>query len=508
MFPRNLFLAILSGGLLILAFPKFSQGWLVWVAVSPLILVCFYASPKRAFLYGFLSGTIFFGGLLYWLLSLEPWAGLSLSILAWVALTLAEALTFGFFAAGASLISKNYATWGRLILIPAWWVSLEFLRSIGPWSFSWGVLGISQTSSLMVLKLAKMLGVFGLSYLILLVNQTLTELFWPALENIALKASTPKTAKLSLRPLSVLVAVFFLVIGANVPFPREKSSFSDPFKVALIQGNIPQEQKWDEGKAGKIESVYFRETLKLKEGRPFLVIWPETAVPGFLFREQEFLKKIRFLAKELKSYLLVGSLDLDRKDRQYNSAFLFSPRGEVTGRYDKIKLVLFGEYVPPWPIFSNVKAVAGLGDNISPGRKITLFKTNRGKFGAVICFESANSFLVREAVSKGSKMIVVLTNDAWFGKTAAAAQHLDMLRIRAAENGVYALQIANTGVTAVISPEGEVLKKTALFKKAVINGQVALAGRKTFYTRFGYLFPHFILFIGLGQFLILIKKKF
>ena len=141
-----------------------------------------------------------------------------------------------------------------------------------------------------------------------------------------------------------------------------------------------------------------------------------------------------------------------------------------------------------------------------PGRKITLFKTELGSFGALICFESANPFLARTAVSRGAEMLVVLTNNAWFGKTAAAAQHLQMLRMRAAENGVYALQAANTGITAIISPEGEILEETALFKKDVIKGQVALAGRKTFYNRLGYLFPYFALFFGLSQFLILLGK--
>lgn len=487
---QSFVLVIISGFLLILAFPNFSFYPLAFFALVPLLLSVSHSSFKEALFYGLLTGMLFFGGLLYWLLSLTPWVGLPLTILAWALLTLIEALSFAFFAGGTQIVYKNYQSLGRLFFIPAFWVTLEFLRSVGPWGFSWGILGSSQVPNLFLLQMAKVTGAYGISYLLLMFNVLLVEL---------VRLPLRRWRSLS-KEIGAVASIFLILFGGGY-FLKTKVPKDKSFKVALIQGNIPQEEKWAIAEREKIESSYYQLTRRGAKSGPHLIIWPETALPDFLEGEAAYLKKVKKLIGEANSYLLLGSLHLDAQRKQYNSAFLFSPQGKVEGRYDKIKLVLFGEYVPPYPIFSNIKAIAGLGENITPGKKGTIFSTPKGNFSTLICFESANSFLARRMVAQGAEMLIVLTNDAWFGKTSAAAQHLQLSILRGVENGVYVIQVANSGISALVDPRGRVLKKTKLFEAKILTGKAAFMSTKTLYTHFGSLFPYlFILlsFVALG----------
>jgi apolipoprotein N-acyltransferase len=199
------------------------------------------------------------------------------------------------------------------------------------------------------------------------------------------------------------------------------------------------------------------------------------------------------IAAETGSHLLVGSPDVERAsvgegDRYYNSAFLVSPDRELLGKYDKIHMVPFGEYVPLKSILFFVHKLAyGIGD-FEPGRTHTVFHLPRGRFGVTICYEVIFPDQVRRYVKQGADFLVNITNDAWFGRSAAPGQHLAMAALRAAENRRYLIRAANTGISAIIDPTGRIVKASEIFVPAVVSGRIQLRRGETFYTRYGDLF--------------------
>jgi apolipoprotein N-acyltransferase len=240
--------------------------------------------------------------------------------------------------------------------------------------------------------------------------------------------------------------------------------------------------------------LYRRLSLEAATNTPTLIVWPETAAPFFFRYEPALRGRVLDIAAETGSYLLVGSPDVERAsvgaegDRYYNSAFLVSPNRELLGKYDKIHMVPFGEYVPLKSILFFVHKLAyGIGD-FEPGRTHTVFHLPRGRFGVTICYEVIFPDQVRRYVKQGADFLVNITNDAWFGRSAAPGQHLAMAALRAAENRRYLIRAANTGISAIIDPTGRIVKASDIFVPAVISGRIQLRRGETFYTRYGDLF--------------------
>ncbi len=466
-------LSLSTGVLLAFLFPKFSWHHLAWFALIPLFFALKNSpSYKFSFFLGFLSGFVFFSILLYWILIF--------GFLAWFALSSVEALFFALFALGATFFFRIKKLWSNFFLIPAWWVGVELLRSIGPWSFSWGVIGYSQVNNPFILPLASFIGVFGLSFLVTLINLFL--IFLPELLKEKKKVKT-------LAPF--LIGILLLLIIALNLINRPKGR-ECPLKVAILQGNIPQKDKFDPTKEEKVKEIYFNLTKKAKGAE--LIIWPETSFPTHLLEDKEGLSRVKNLAYKLKASLLIGSFYLERMD-YFNSAFLINPRKKVF-RYDKLHLVPFGEYVPFKPLFTWHKILASLKD-LTPGKRSVLLPIKNKKLGVGICFESAETFSARHLTASGANLLVYITNDAWFKKTSAAYQHLEITAMRAVENKVYTLQSANTGISAVINPFGKILLETPLFKRDALKAKVYLNNKKTFYVKVGFLFPFLCLFLGL-----------
>jgi len=496
---RELVLAVLSGLLLVLAFPYFSFSFMVWFALIPFLWLIYESTPSRSFLYGLVVGFVFFGGLTYWLLVLVRFYGF-LGFLAWLLPVLLEAVAFALFALGAALMIRGCGSWERLFLLPAWWVSLEFLRSIGSWGFSWGVLGYSQQPNPFVLQMAKFSGVYGISYLIVLVNIVSVELLLAYGE--ARYPSPPPLAgrRLLFKQVGLVAGILLLILGGGCFGYLTTRVGGEPFKVAIVQPSIPQWEKLGAGKEEEIRGIYSRLTEEAVEFRPHLIVWPETAIPGDFSAEKAYLDDISRLCGKEQCYLLLGSLF--EEDGLHNSAFLLPACNGGLERYDKIYPVPFGEYIPLDPLFGWIRGVAGLGEDIVPGEELTIFNIGQGAFGATICFESTNSTLCRRLVERGARMLIVITNDAWFERTAAARQHVEMTALRAVENGVYVVQAANSGISAIIDPRGCIFGETNLFERRILTGEVAFAEDLTFYARFGDVFSYICLILAAGGFLI------
>ena len=267
-------------------------------------------------------------------------------------------------------------------------------------------------------------------------------------------------------------------------------------KVAIIQGNIDQGVKWN--------PFFFWNSLKrhialsqslLKEKKD-LLIWPEAAITDYFNiswehrAESEVIKEI----SGFDSYFLVGSISREYQDQKklnFNSAFLLSPFAEnLIGRYDKMHLVPFGEYVPMQKALFWVDAIAGGNTgNTTPGKNIQVFEAGKFKIACVICYELIFPNLVRKFPQAGAQILSTITNDAWFGPTSAPYQHNSNIALRAIENRVYFLRSANTGISCICDPVGRILKQTGIFEIAALEGTIKPSPLHTPYTKYGDWFP-------------------
>ncbi len=262
-------------------------------------------------------------------------------------------------------------------------------------------------------------------------------------------------------------------------------------EVSLVQGNIDQSIKWDPTYERQTLDAFIGLTLRSPRPHQGLVIWPETATPFFFQDIDDNHRKIVSAATDNNYYLLLGSPSYIRHNRllnYMNSAFLVSPSGNIVGRYDKAHLVPFGEYVPLrslLPFMSNI--VVGISDFL-PGKEFSPLSVGNGKIGVLICYEVIFPEISREFKNRGAGLLVNITNDAWYGRSSAPFQHLSMAVLRSVENRMFIARAANTGISAIISPMGEITAQTALFEPARLDGTVKFMASSTFYSRHGDLF--------------------
>ncbi|MEE8575214.1 MAG: apolipoprotein N-acyltransferase, partial [Thermodesulfobacteriota bacterium] len=268
--------------------------------------------------------------------------------------------------------------------------------------------------------------------------------------------------------------------------------------VAIAQGNVDQAVKWDSAALLGTIDKYRELTLAAAAEGASIVVWPETAMPFFLARSR-LGPTVRFIASEADVSILAGSphfegvMTDDPSSSEmdlYNSAFVISKNAQLTGRYDKVHLVPFGEYVPLKRLLFFVgKLTEGVGD-FSSGSGMEPLSIDGVKVGVLICFESIFPELTRAAIKNNAGLLVNITNDAWFGKTSAPYQHFDMSVMRAVESRTYLVRSANTGISGFIDPTGRVIKKSALFTEEILVSEVGIRrGAPTFFVSVGWLFP-------------------
>jgi len=449
------FIAVFSGLLLILVFPKAGLFLFAYVAIVPLLISIKRArSILEAAFCGAICGVIFFGGTLSWVTILSKWAG-TWAYLAWASLAVAEGLYIAAFAG----ISK-YVSWKLpkmdIITVPVIWTAVEWIRSLGPYGVTGGGLGYSQADFFIILQMVSITGIYGMTFLIVLMNESIAELF---LEK--------KMMNLSLAILILTVALAF----GNYRISMFKGS-GRSLNIAIVQANISQDVKLDYTYAYRIVSAHEMMSRDSLSSKPDIVIWPETAVTTYLFDAHDILSRVKDLVAASRTAYLIGTSYRDH-DKIYNSVVAFSRNGEICGRYDKQRLVPFGEYLPIRPLFyrllqENPLFAQDYNSNSDP----KIIDLGNVKVGAVICFESTFPYLVRDKVRKGAQFILVATNDAWFFDSAALYQHLQAAQVRAVENKMYVVQAANTGISAIIDPLGRIVKRSDVGQAYVLTGNI------------------------------------
>jgi apolipoprotein N-acyltransferase len=465
---------VLAGGALALAFPRMHWDGVAWLAVAPLLVVALVKTPRAAFFWTWLGASVFFVGLLQWLnytfltfsaipfpLTWLPTTALAVYCALWIALTMA-------------IVSWIGARWpaAALALSPAIWVAAEWGRGHLFGGFPWGLLGYTQYARLPAIQVAELGGVYAVSFVIAAVNA--------ALAGLVLLQTRQAVAGLALGAalLGGTLGFGYWRLGTTTAAPETR--------VALMQPSIEQPFKFDPDHASATLAIYMALSRRAASSQPDLVVWPETATPTPLARDEGLAALLRGLVSTIGSPLVVGSIDVEGPPPVVlrNSAFLLTERG-IAGRYDKMHLVPFGEYVPLSGLIGFVRGWAEFISELEPGTQTVVFPGPPAPFGVVICYEGIFPELVRDFARNGARLIVNITNDAWFGRTSGPLQHLAMYPFRAVEHRTSVVRAANTGVSAFIAPTGQITQRIPLYERDIVTAAVPLRVVTTLYTRLG-----------------------
>jgi apolipoprotein N-acyltransferase len=480
--------AALGGLLLALAFPPWRLDVFAWVAFVPLFHgLDGNSAALRGALLAALFGAAFFLVDVRWVYNtlvvhghFSPFPAVLMCVALVLFLSVFPAL-FGLFV---TLLTRHGLPLGPVA--PFAWVATEYLRAVVFTGFPWDLAGYAQVERLPIMQVVDITGVYGVSFLIVLVNAALWEL----------GRSLARGIDLPWRLLSASGLVLVVTLGYGhlrlMEYPGKLSR--DGFPVAVLQGNIPQDVKWEMTERSRTFETYDRLGRQAVFRGARLLIWPETSAPVLFGGPDLDWRVPGMIAENLGVPMLVGAPSMrvvHGKTVYHNSAFLVDGAG-IRYRYDKIHLVPFGEYMPLSWLLPLGPGIAAREEDYGPGTTMTVMRTDGGpRFSVLICYEAIFPELAREAVRNGAQLLVNITNDGWFGRSAAPRQHLAIAGVRSIENRVWMLRAANTGISAGFDPAGRLvsripLEQEGLFVVTIPETPVVL----TFYSRFGDVFAY------------------
>jgi len=495
-------LACVSGVLQILIFPKPAIYLLSWVALAPLIYAILqgreqditlamaeggqFLAPATAwqgFLLGYVSGVIWYLGSCYWVfyvMHVYGGIGVAMSVLLLLMYSLYLALYHGLFGLLLALIAarRNGFSLRALVFTPFAWVAVELARTYIT-GFPWDLLGTTQIDNIPLSRVATVTGVYGISFEIVLVNTALAAAFLVPRERrkVLLTAS-----------LGAAIALHAGKLVHPPPLPA-------PYGATLVQADVPILD------SGEWTLDYLTQTLdslaalsvrptRGTMGTPGLIIWPESPAP-FFATDLHVRRTLAAVARNTDSYIIAGTLGIEhagdptRQPDIYNSASVIAPNGAWTGRYDKIHLVPFGEYVPFEKMFSFASGLTHQIGTFARGKSRLPLQLGDEKVGALICYEAIFPKEVRQFARNGAEAFVNISNDGWYGEGGAPWQHLNMARMRSVENHRWLLRDTNTGITAVVDPYGRVVAEAPRNQRTQLQAAYSLEHGTTFYTRHG-----------------------
>jgi apolipoprotein N-acyltransferase len=438
---------------------------------------------SRAFSLGLVAGAVYFGGTLYWTPDvLRTFGGINLPLA-----VAAGGLLVAYLALFPALVAVVVArVCGRVgpagvLVTPAVWVAAELARRWILGGFPWVLLGSSQAGVTPVVQTASLAGVYGLSAVVASVSSAL-----------ALAAVGRGRARW-LAPVAAAGLVGVLAAwGAWRVQDGALVHSGQPVRVALVQGNVLQHEKWDKGRAADILNRYLTMTREGAARGASLIIWPESSTPFMFEHDPVGRVAITRLAQDLRVALLFGSDQYEPGEpaRFYNSAFLVGPDGQTKAVYRKMHLVPFGEYVPLKRLLFFVAPLVESVSDFSPGEDYAVMPTGDNRLSTAICYEVVYPDLVAAFVARGSQLLTTITNDAWYGHSSAPHQHFWQATLRAVEHGRYLARAANTGISGIVDPYGRVVVRTPIFEQTVVTGEVRYLDGQTLYARTGDAFAY------------------
>ncbi|HEX6791183.1 MAG TPA: apolipoprotein N-acyltransferase [Candidatus Krumholzibacteria bacterium] len=476
--------SILSGALTTLCFPTVSLGPVSLVSLAPLFWALLHTkpSPRDAYRAGFLFGLTCFIGMLWWIVKLIPSADVTIPWLMTPAL-LVLGLYLALYPAFFLLVVAYVSRWRRLAFIlsaPAVWTLFEMARSRGELAFPWGVLGYTFSDHPSLLQTAEWWGVFGLSFLIVLVNALLAGM---------LASKGPRARGANAVAACGIAAALYLYGDARV---QEVDAWGgDTLRVAIAQPNIDLAIKWKpEFRDSSWSQINRQAGMAHDQGAQF-VVFPETCAPMFIENAPGHRSELLGQARWLNMPIFVGFLDHRYRDRTsepdiFNSSGVFRTDGTVQ-KYAKRHLLPFGEALPMSAKFRVLRKIDFGQANFQPGEYTKPLDAGVVRFTPLICFESVFPDLCRDGVRDSTELFVNITNDGWFGNTPGPYQHAQMSIARAVEFRRFLVRSANSGVSMVVSPTGEITHAIQLNQAAVQTATVVKLSGLTFYARYGDL---------------------
>jgi apolipoprotein N-acyltransferase len=500
-------LAAISGLLQLLPFPMAgpAPGWrtaFCWIALVPLLAALGGKDSRQRRLsagqgawLGYLCGFVWYLGNCYWIYrtmnlygGLPPAVSLGILILFALYLGLYHALFGGIVAV---VCRGRLGVRGALWLAPFAWVAVELARARIT-GFPWDLLGNSQVDNLLLTRLAPVGGAMSLSFVIVAVNCLIASGFALRSGNRLRARRSGNRARLWIGGLACATA---LQLGGTLA--ARHVAAAQPQEIAvLLQENLEVGAMGREAAPLSTEQMYAafiglsERPQPLVSAKPEVIVWPE-APAGFFSSDPRFRQVVGGLAQATGATVIAGSLGVDRDTgavrgyKLFDSAALFRPDGSFAGRYDKIHLVPWGEYVPFKDLFFFAgKLTAGVG-NMDPGTERSVFRSGGHAYGVFVCYESIFGDEVREFVKNGAEVLVNISDDGWYGDTGAPWQHLNMARMRAIENHRWIIRDTNTGITTTIDPRGRIWAQAPRHIRGAYAMRFEYESVMTLYTRFG-----------------------
>lgn len=477
-----------AGLLLSFTFPPWGMSLLAWVALVPLLwAVQRETSARKCALYGALFGLVFFVSDVRWITEtltihghFSPVAAAGIFMLMVVFLALYPAVfacLLGFFR------NKGLAV---AVMAPLVWTGLEYARANLFTGFPWDLLGYSQVNSHALVQIADITGVYGVSFVVMLVNGCIFEV-----TRYFVTRESRGMWRLAVTTGAVLVSVLAYGHVREAQFAQNGNN-GQTLTVGVLQGNIPQDLKWQRSMREHTFLTYQDLGRQAVEEGAGLLVWPETSAPVMFGGKDLDWKVPGLISQRLNVPMVIGAPFqklIGKTVHYYNSAFLVDG-ASLRSRFDKIHLVPFGEYMPLSWLLPLGPGIAAREADYSAGQTMVVMGLPQGeRFSVLICYEAIFPDLARLAVSKGAQMLVNITNDGWFGESAAPYQHLAMAGMRSVENRVWLIRAANTGISAAFDPTGHRKKYIPLEKQGFFTEKVSLRKSQcTFYCRFGDVF--------------------
>ena len=487
--------AILSGFIIGVSYHPFNLGFLAWIGFIPLFNVFIYGDLKENIICGYIFGLVYNFTAFYWIGS-NSGADFITVVGSLIAAAIYLSIYWSFVGIIISIIPSKQKKSLSGFLLPFLIVTIEWFRSFGPLGFPWANLALSQSKYIYLLQLIDITGTYGVSFIVVSVNV----IIYNSLKNDNL-------IKDGLVKVIILLIMISLVGLARI---KSLNNTKKNIDVVIVQPNIDPNIKWHEKKRiiSIMDSLH-HEAVKLK---PDLIIFPETALPSYLTRDNKTRKMLQKTVDKHNIPLLTGTIDIkvnEKNKNYYNSAMLLKPKSDYA-LYSKIHLVPFAEY----DLFPEIfHPLTWLNINIDRGRfksgeDYKIFQWEDTYFSNIICYESSIPMVVREFVKRGSELLIIQANDGWLGSSYGPHQHFELARLRAIENRVPVLRSANTGISGVFRPDGTIQKKVGLNKKSIFQEKINIIKGGSIYTKYGDIFAIFCFLITLIILASICKKRF
>ncbi|MBQ8208517.1 MAG: apolipoprotein N-acyltransferase [Clostridia bacterium] len=479
-----------------IVFPKI--GFLQWVLLIPFALLCLSegdSNGKKHFRQEYTCGFLFFFGYYLvcysWFLSMYPLsvtgmpkiAALGIVLLAWVGIPLFQSLGFALiFPLIRYAFRRGLPKWLLPIFSGALWSIGEWVQNFFWFGLPWVKLALGQVDINELYRSANLFGSYFVTFLIVSVNFYLAVSF----------KETVKKRKCAMAVTSLIIFLANALYGIiDLHIASEKSY--DTVRISAFQGNISTQEKWSSYMLDRSFEIYERLAEEASEAGADYAILPETVIPYVTEDFSDIDSSLRDIAWKNNITLMVGTFG-KVGDGTGNIIRVYEPMREGVNVYTKQKPVPFGEYVPMRDLIMTVLPVLGeinmLDRSLIPGEDSTVWQSDDATFGYLICFDSIYDYAARKSVKNGADLLLISTNDSWFGDSAGTRMHSSQAKLRAVENGRSVVRAANTGISSIITPLGEIVALIPVGEEGQITADVPITNDLTLYTRIGNLFVY------------------